>query len=316
MSNKLVIAENILQLIGNTPLVRLNRIPEEGSAEVLVKLEAWNPMASVKDRIGVAMIEAAEKAGKIKPGENVIVEPTSGNTGIALAMVCAVKGYELILTMPETMTPERIRVLRVLGAKVELTPGPEGMPGAVCRAEAIVKDNPGSYMPQQFKNPANPNVHRETTAKEILKATAGDLNAFVAGVGTGGTVTGCGEVLKAKNKDILVVAVEPDASPVLSGGAPGSHKIQGIGAGFIPDVLNRKILDRVVQVSYEDARDTSRRLAREEGIFVGISAGANVFASLGIASELGKGKRIVTIGCDFGERYLSHDIFAGLDAEA
>lgn len=303
------IANSIIEVIGDTPLVRLNRIPEAGSAEVVVKLESLNPMASVKDRIGAAMIMAAEQDGRIDPAETTIIEPTSGNTGIALAFVCAAKGYRCILTMPDTMSIERVRTLRALGAQVILTPGQEGMKGAIEKAEMLVRSTPGAFMPQQFNNPANPAIHRRTTALEILEDTGAQLDAFVAGVGTGGTITGCGEIFKERLRQVLICAVEPIDSPVLSGGKPGPHKLQGLGAGFIPEVLNRKIVDRVITVDYESAREISRRLAREEGIFVGISSGAITWAALQIAKELGPGKRVVSILPSFGERYLSSDLF-------
>jgi len=309
------IANSIIELIGNTPLVRLNRLVEAGCAEVVVKLESLNPMASVKDRIGVAMIEAAEQEGLIKPGETTIIEPTSGNTGIAVAFVAAAKGYRCILTMPETMTIERVRTLRALGAKVVLTPGSQGMRGAIQKAEELIRSTPNSFMLQQFNNPANPEIHRKTTALEILRDTDSQFDAFVAGVGTGGTITGCAEVFKARLKQVLVCAVEPSDSPVLSGGNPGPHKIQGIGAGFIPQVLNRNIVDRVITVSYEDAKQTARRLAQEEGIFAGISSGAITWAAIQIAKELGEGKRVVSIIPSFGERYLSTELFNFADEE-
>lgn len=309
------IANSIIELIGNTPLVRLNRLVEAGYAEVVVKLESLNPMASVKDRIGVAMIEAAEQEGLIKPGETTIIEPTSGNTGIAVAFVAAAKGYRCILTMPETMTIERVRTLRALGAKVVLTPGSQGMRGAIQKAEELIRSTPNSFMLQQFNNPANPEIHRKTTALEILRDTDSQFDAFVAGVGTGGTITGCAEVFKARLKQVLVCAVEPSDSPVLSGGNPGPHKIQGIGAGFIPQVLNRNIVDRVITVSYEDAKQTARRLAQEEGIFAGISSGAITWAAIQIAKELGEGKRVVSIIPSFGERYLSTELFNFADEE-
>jgi len=296
-------------VIGNTPLVRLNRIPTANSAEIVVKLESLNPMSSVKDRIGAAMIAEAEREGRIHPGETTIIEPTSGNTGIALAFVCAAKGYRCILTMPDTMSTERVRTLRALGAKVILTPGELGMKGAIQRAETLVRTTPGAFMPQQFNNPANPAVHRRTTAIEILEDTGAQMDAFVAGVGTGGTITGCGEVFKARLRQVLICAVEPIDSPVLSGGKPGPHKIQGLGAGFIPEVLNRAIVDRVITAAYEPSCEMSRRLAREEGIFVGISSGAIVWAAVKIAEELGVGKRVVAVLPSFGERYLSSDLF-------
>jgi cysteine synthase A len=309
MQPRPLIASNILELIGHTPLVRLNRLPAQGSAEVLVKLESFNPMWSVKDRIGAAMINAAERDGKITPGQSVIVEPTSGNTGIGLAMAAAVKGYHITLVMPDTMTPERRSVLKALGAKLVLTPGAEGMKGAIRKAEEILNSTPHSFMPQQFNNPANPEIHRNTTALEIINDTGGDFNAFVAGVGTGGTVTGCGEVFKKRLKDIQVVAVEPIDSPILSGGAPGPHKLQGMGAGFVPEVLNTEIIDRVITVGYDNAKTTARRLAAEEAIFMGISSGAIAWAALELARELGTGNRIVAVLPDLGERYLSHDLY-------
>lgn len=309
------IVNSIIDLIGNTPLVRLNRIVEPTSAEVVVKLESLNPMASVKDRIGAAMIEAAEKEGLIKPGETTIIEPTSGNTGIALALVSAAKGYKCIITMPETMTVERVRTLRALGAKVVLTPGSQGMRGAIQKAEELLRSTPNAFMPQQFNNPANPAIHRQTTAIEILRDTGSEFDAFVAGVGTGGTITGCAEVFKTRLKQVLVCAVEPADSPVLSGGNPGPHKIQGIGAGFVPEVLNKNIVDRVITVSYEDAKQTARRLALEEGIFAGISSGAITWAAIQVAKELGQSKRVVSIIPSFGERYLSTELFSFTDEE-
>jgi len=298
------IAKNVLELIGQTPLVKLNKIVDSGSAEILAKLENFNPGGSVKDRICLSMIEDAERKGLLKKGST-IIEPTSGNTGIGLAMISAVKGYRCILTMPETMSLERIYILKSYGAEVVLTPGIEGMSGAIKKAEELLKKIPNSFMPQQFKNPANPQIHRRTTAQEILKVTQGKLDAFVAGVGTGGTITGVGEVLKKHNPKIKIVAVEPSASAVLSGRPSGPHKIQGIGAGFIPEVLNRKVIDEIIAVSDNDAFSTSKRLAKEEGIFVGISAGAATFAALKIAKELGKKKRVVVILPDTGERYFS-----------
>jgi cysteine synthase A len=301
-------AEDILQLIGNTPVVRLRRLPQPGSATVWAKLEGFNPGGSVKDRIALSMVEAAERDGRLQPG-GTIVEPTSGNTGIGLAMVAAARGYRLILTMPETMSVERRALLKAYGAELVLTPGAEGMAGAVARAEALVRENPAYFMPQQFKNPANPQVHRETTAREILAQVPGKVDAFVAGVGTGGTITGVGEVLKARWPDVRIVAVEPADSPVLSGGKPGPHKIQGIGAGFIPDVLRVDLLDEVIPVTYEAARETARRLAREEGILVGISSGAAAWAALQVAARLGEGKTVVVVLPDTGERYLSTGLF-------
>mgnify|MGYP001251790790 FL=1 len=268
------LANNILELIGNTPLVRLNHLPEKNSAEVLLKLESLNPMFSVKDRIAYAMLQEAEKSGEIHAGKTVIIEPTSGNTGIGLAMVAAVMGYQLILTMPDTMSMERRRILRAMGAKLVLTPEVQGMGAAIEKAKELLKKYPDSYMPQQFENPANPEIHRRTTAVEILQATEGHLDCFVAGVGTGGTITGVGEVLKKQLKEVCIVAVEPADSAVLSGQKPGPHELQGIGAGFIPPVLNLDIIDEIIQVQYSDASQTTRRLAREEGIFTGISSGA------------------------------------------
>jgi len=298
------VAESILDLIGNTPMVRLRRIVEPRMATILAKLESFNPGGSVKDRICLAMIEDAETRGLLKPGVTV-VEPTSGNTGIGLAMICAVKGYKSILTMPETMSAERIQILKSYGASVVLTPAGEGMIGAVKRAEAIVKETPGAFMPQQFRNPANPEVHRRTTAQEILRATDGEVDAFVAGVGTGGTITGVGEVLKKKRPEVNIVAVEPKSSAVLTGGPPGPHMIQGIGAGFVPEVLNRGIIDTILTVSDEQAYETAKRLAKDEGLFVGISAGAACWAALKVAKEIGSGKTVVVVFPDTGERYLS-----------
>ncbi len=298
------VANNVLELIGATPVVKLNKITKKHSAQILAKLEFFNPGGSVKDRICLSMIEDAEKRGLLKPGAT-IVEPTSGNTGIGLAIVAAVKGYKCILTMPETMSLERIYILRSYGAEVILTPGPDGMLGSIKKAEQLLKKIPGSFMPQQFKNTANPEIHRKTTAKEILKLTDGKIDAFVAGVGTGGTITGVGEVLKKHNKAIKIVAVEPKTSAVLSGNEPGPHKIQGIGAGFVPDVLDKDIIDEIVQVGDNDAFNISKRLAKEEGLFVGISAGAAVWAAVEVAETLGSGKRVVVILPDTGERYFS-----------
>lgn len=302
------VAKNVTELIGQTPMVKLNHIVEPASAEILAKIEKFNPGGSIKDRICLSMVEDAEKKGLLKE-DSTIIEPTSGNTGIGLAMIAAVRGYRCILTMPDTMSVERISILKAHGAEVVLTPGAEGMTGAVKKAEDLVKKTPNSFMPQQFKNPANPKIHRETTAKEILEATGGVLDAFVAGVGTGGTITGVGEVLKELNPKIKVVAVEPKKSPVLSGGKAGPHKIQGIGAGFIPDILNQKVIDEIIQVDDADAFETTKRLAKEEGLFVGISSGAAVWAALKVAKDLGKGKRVVTILPDTGERYLSMEQF-------
>jgi cysteine synthase A len=295
---------NVLELIGDTPLVRLQRLVKPGWATVLGKLESLNPGGSVKDRIALAMIEEAERQGRLKPGDT-IVEPTSGNTGIGLAMVAAVKGYRLILTMPEDMSVERRALVQRYGVELVLTPAVEGMTGAVYAAEELVRKNPRFFMPQQFLNPANPEIHRRTTAREILKATDGRLDAFVAGVGTGGTLTGVGEVLKRERPEILVVAVEPTRSPVLQGGKFRPHGIQGIGASFVPGVLNTTIYDEIIGVRDEDALAVTRRLSREEGLLVGVSSGANVFAALRVAERLGRGKTVVTMLCDTGERYLS-----------
>lgn len=303
------VVNNVLELIGKTPTVKLNKIVETDMAQVFGKLESFNPGGSVKDRICLSMIEDAERKGLIGPGST-IIEPTSGNTGIGLAMVCAVKGYKCTLTMPETMSLERIYILKSYGAEVVLTPGIEGMEGAIKKAEELLKKIPNSVMPQQFKNEANPRIHRETTAKEILGVTNGKIDAFVAGVGTGGTITGVGEILKEQNQEIKIVAVEPETSAVLSGRKPGPHKIQGIGAGFIPDVLNRDIIDEIIQVSDDDAFRTSRRLAREEGLFVGISAGAAAYAALKVAKDLGKDKLVVVILPDTGERYFSMEQYS------
>ncbi len=299
-------AETILDLVGDTPIVRLRRLPPSGSAEVWVKLERFNPAGSVKDRIAKAMVEAAEEAGLLQPG-GVIIEPTSGNTGIGLAMTAAVKGYRLILTMPETVSAERSALLRAYGAEVVLTSGMTGMKGAIALAEEMAREH-GYYMPLQFSNPANPEVHRRTTAVEILDQV-GHLDAFVAGVGTGGTITGVGEILKETLPDVQIIVVEPAGSPVISGGSPGKHKIQGIGAGFIPDVLNSSVIDEIIQVTDQDAAEATRRLAREEGILSGISSGAAVWAALKVALRLGEGKRAVTMLPDTGERYLSTGLF-------
>ena len=306
------IANDITALIGNTPLVRLNRLTEGAKASVIAKLEYFNPSHSVKDRIGVAMINAAEQAGLIKP-DTVIVEPTSGNTGIALAFVCAARGYKLVLTMPETMSKERRALLRAYGAELILTPGPEGMGGAIKKAEELVTANPNYFMPQQFKNPANPEIHRQTTAEELWRDTDGQVDIVVAGVGTGGTITGIAEVLKARKPGFQAIAVEPDASPVLSGGQKGPHPIQGIGAGFVPDVLNTGIVDEVIRVKNEDAFAMAQRAAKEEGLLVGISSGASLWAALEVARRPeNAGKLIAVIILSFGERYLSTALFAGL----
>ena len=303
------IADDITELVGNTPLVRLNRIAEGLNGTVVAKLESFNPLSSVKDRIGLAMIDVAERAGRINKG-SVIVEPTSGNTGIGLAFVCAARGYRLIITMPETMTLERRQLLEAFGAEIVLTPGSEGMTGAIRRAEALAAETPNSFMPQQFKNPANPRVHRETTAEEIWRDTNGKVDVVVAGVGTGGTITGIAEAIKSKKPGFRAIAVEPAGSPVLSGGKPGPHKIQGIGAGFVPDVLRVDLIDEVVLVKDEDAKATARRLAREEGILAGISSGAAAWAALQVAGrDESKGKMIVVILPDTGERYLSAGLF-------
>jgi cysteine synthase A len=302
------IMNSILDTVGNTPMVKLNRMVPEGSATIYAKMESFNPTWSVKDRIAKSMIEAAERKGLVKK-DTTIIEPTSGNTGIGLGMVCAVKGYKLILTMPETMTIERRKLLAAFGAQLILTPGPEGMGGAVKKAEELTASTPNSFMPQQFKNKANPWIHRKTTAKEILK-TVERIDAFVAGVGTGGTITGVGQVLKKKYPQVHIIAVEPEESPVLSGGKPGPHKIQGIGAGFVPTVLDTKVYDRIIKVNSKDAAETSRKIAKLEGMLVGISSGAATFAALQVAKELGPGKTVVVLLPDIGERYLSTDLFA------
>lgn len=305
------VVNNVTELIGETPLVRLNRIVPEDSAEIYLKLEYQNPGASVKDRIAISIVEEAEKDGRLKPGDT-IIEATSGNTGIGLAMVAAAKGYKAVIVMPETMSLERRNLLRAYGAELVLTPGSEGMNGAVKKAEEILKENAGFFMAEQFKNQANVKIHRETTGPEIVEAIqslGGSLDAFVAGIGTGGTITGAGEVLKEQYPDIKIIAVEPAASPILAGGKPGPHKIQGIGANFIPEILNQEVYDEIVHVENDDAFETSRRVAKEEGVLGGISSGAAVYAALKVAKELGKGKRVVAIIPSNGERYLSTPLY-------
>jgi cysteine synthase len=306
--------QDITQTVGNTPLVRLNRVTAGAGATIAVKLESRNPLASVKDRIGLAMIDAAERSGSITR-ESVLIEPTSGNTGVALAFVAAARGYRLILVMPDTMSIERRKLLKILGAELVLTPGEKGMRGAVEKAEELARQTPGAFVPQQFQNPANPDAHRRTTAEEIWRDTEGKVDIFVAGVGTGGTITGVSEVLKARKPAFAAIAVEPVDSPILSGGKPGPHKIQGIGAGFVPAVLRRDLVDEVVQVRHQDAGQMARRLAREEGILCGISSGANVWAALQVAQRPEHaGKLIVTVICDTGERYLSTWLFEDIGA--
>jgi len=303
------IFEDITATVGLTPLVKINKLGSN-KATILAKLESRNPCGSVKDRIALSMIKAAEKQGLVKPG-TVVIEPTSGNTGIGLAFVCAARGYRLILTMPESMSIERRKILHLFGAELVLTPAEKGMAGAIARAEELVSQNPNSFMPQQFKNLANPQIHRETTASEIWQDTDGKVDILVAGVGTGGTLTGCGEVLKQKNKRLKVVAVEPKDSPVLSGGKPGPHKIQGIGAGFVPDVLNVGIIDEIIQIANEEALQTARQLASKEAILSGISSGANVCAAVKLSHRPeNQGKVIVTFICDTGERYISTEMYS------
>lgn len=303
------IFEDITAVVGYTPLVQINKLGS-GKATILVKLESKNPTGSVKDRIALSMIRAAEKEGLITK-DTLVIEPTSGNTGIGLAFICAARGHRLMLTMPESMSIERRKILKIFGAELILTPAEKGMAGAIAKAEELVAQNPNSFMPQQFKNPANPQIHRETTAQEIWNDTDGRLDILVAGVGTGGTLTGCGEFLKSRNENLKVVAVEPKDSPVLSGGKPGPHKIQGIGAGFVPDVLNVDIIDEVIQAANEDALETARQLASKEGILSGISGGANVWAAVQLSHRLeNEGKVIVTFICDTGERYISTEMYA------
>ncbi len=307
------IADDVTKLVGNTPLVRLRRVTDGAGAAVVAKLESYNPAHSVKDRIGVAMLDAAERDGLIGP-DTVILEPTSGNTGIALAMVCAARGYRCVLTMPETMSKERRQLLRALGADLILTPGPDGMPGAIARAGELAKNDGRYFIPQQFENPANPAIHRATTAEEVWRDTDGTVDIFVAGVGTGGTITGVGDVLKERKPAVRMIAVEPAASPVLSGGQKGPHPIQGIGAGFVPDVLEVGIIDEIITVENDAAFETARRLAKEEGLLVGISAGAAVSAAVQVAHRPEHaGQLIVVVVPDFGERYLSTPLFADLD---
>ncbi|MDG5473806.1 cysteine synthase A [Jeotgalibacillus sp. ET6] len=301
------IANNISELVGQTPIVKLNRMTDDNSAEIYLKLEYMNPGSSVKDRIALAMIEAAEEKGDLKAGDT-IIEPTSGNTGIGLAMIAAAKGYRTVLVMPETMSMERRNLLRAYGAELVLTPGPEGMKGAIAKAEEVANEK-GYFMPQQFKNEANPEVHRRTTGKEIVEQMGDQLDAFVLGIGTGGTITGAGQVLREKYENIKIYAVEPTDSPVLSGGKPGPHKIQGIGAGFVPDILNTDMYNEVIQVSNEQSFETARKAARQEGILGGISSGAAIYAALKVAKELGKGKKVLAIIPSNGERYLSTPLY-------
>ncbi|SDO62877.1 cysteine synthase A [Alkalicoccus daliensis] len=307
------VANSITDLIGDTPLVKLQRLTTEEHADVYLKLEYMNPGSSVKDRIAISMIEAAEEQGNLKPGDT-IIEPTSGNTGIGLAMVAAAKGYKSILVMPETMSMERRNLLRAYGAELVLTPGPKGMKGAIAEAVELQKKH-GYFMPQQFENEANPKIHRETTGKELLAQVGDQLDAFVSGIGTGGTITGAGEVLKEKFPDLHIVALEPEDSPILSGGGPGPHKIQGIGAGFVPDILNENIFDEVMQVSTDQAYEFARRAAREEGILGGVSSGAAIYAALEVAKKLGKGKKVVAVIPSNGERYLSTPLYQFDDEE-
>jgi cysteine synthase A len=309
------IYDDITQTIGDTPLVRLNRVIPEGSAEVLLKLDWFNPGGSVKDRIGYSMVVEAERRGDLRPGMT-IVEPTSGNTGIGLALVAAARGYPLVIVMPETMSMERRKILKAFGATIHLTEGPKGIKGAIARAEELLRENSGWWMPQQFDNADNPKIHRETTALEIIRDTAGRFDAFVAGVGTGGTIAGCGEVFrKTLSRPVHVVAVEPTDSPVLSGGAPGPHKIQGIGAGFVPSIYRNEYVDEVIAVSLDDALATTRDLARREGILNGISSGAIAFAAMKVAAKLGAGKRVVALIPSHGERYLSTVLFQDVNVE-